>query len=88
MTATASRTDTTPPAIAATANLLRQNGAPSDYRRAIFAYNHAGWYVDEVLSRATRYRGAARADPSAASFVAIAERRAASGVRDRGHGAG
>ena len=32
-------------AIPGTANLLRQNGAPSDYDRAIFAYNHAGWYV-------------------------------------------
>lgn len=64
-------------AISATANLLRQNGAPGapgDYGRAIFAYNHAGWYVDEVLSRAARYRGAARDNPSAtASFVAVAD---------------
>src|SRR4051794_32848287 len=59
-------------AIPATANLLRQNGAPADYGRAIFAYNHAGWYVDEVLSRAARYRGAALHDPSAGSFVAVA----------------
>src|SRR3954467_10862765 len=48
-------------AIPATANLLRQNGAPGDYSRGIFAYNHAGWYVEEVLSRAARYRGAAPA---------------------------
>src|SRR4051794_34187883 len=47
-------------AIPATANLLRQNGAPGDYSRGIFAYNHAGWYVEEVLSRAARYRGAAQ----------------------------
>src|SRR3954471_11589837 len=60
-------------AIPATANLLRQNGAPGDYGRAIFAYNRAGWYVDEVLSRAARYRGAARDNPSAASFVAVAD---------------
>jgi hypothetical protein len=60
-------------AIPGTANVLRQNGAPADYGRAIFAYNHAGWYVAEVLSRAARYRGAARANPSAASFVAVAE---------------
>src|SRR4051794_4549204 len=59
-------------AILATANLLRQNGAPSDYDRAIFAYNHAGWYVDDVLSRAARYRGAAGDNSSAtASFVAV-----------------
>src|SRR3954471_10229168 len=54
-------------AIPATANLLRQNGAPADYGRAIFAYNHAGWYVAEVLSRAARYRGAARDKRSAAA---------------------
>src|SRR5919108_1412958 len=60
-------------AIPATANLLRQNGAPGDYERAVFAYNHAGWYVDEVLSRAARYRGAAHADPGAASFVAVTD---------------
>jgi hypothetical protein len=61
-------------AIPATANLLRQNGAPGDYGRAIFAYNHAGWYIDEVLSRAARYRGAARDNPSAAAnFVAVTD---------------
>jgi hypothetical protein len=60
-------------AIPGTANLLRQNGAPGDYGRAIFAYNHAGWYVDDVLPRAARYRGAADADPSAASLVAVAD---------------
>ena len=49
-------------AIPGTANLLRHNGAPTDYRRAIFAYNHASWYVDDVLSRAARYRGAGRPD--------------------------
>src|SRR3954454_8552164 len=59
-------------AVPATANLLRQNGAPADYGRAIFAYNHAGWYVAEVLSRAARYRGAAQDNPSAvANFVAV-----------------
>jgi hypothetical protein len=60
-------------AIPATANLLRQSGAPADYRRAIFAYNHASWYVDEVLTRAARYRGATGADPNAAQLVAVAD---------------
>src|SRR3954470_8952293 len=60
-------------AIPGTANLLRQNGAPGGYGRAVFAYNHAGWYVAEVLSRAARYRGAARDDPGAASSVAFAD---------------
>jgi hypothetical protein len=60
-------------AIPGTANLLRQNGAPGDYGRAIFAYNHAGWYVDEVLSRAARYRAAAGPDATAARVVAVPE---------------
>ena len=45
-------------AITAAARLLRTSGAPADYRRAIFAYNHAGWYVDKVLAKAAEYRGA------------------------------
>jgi membrane-bound lytic murein transglycosylase B len=50
-------------AIPTTANLLRHNGAPADYPRAVFAYTHAGWYVADVLARATRYRGATDATP-------------------------
>ncbi|MEJ7792434.1 MAG: NlpC/P60 family protein [Gaiellaceae bacterium] len=45
-------------AIAGGARLLRSNGAPTDYRRAIYAYNHAGWYVDRVMAQADEYRGA------------------------------
>lgn len=45
-------------AIAGAARLLRANGAPADYRRAVFAYNHAGWYVDRVMAKAAEYRGA------------------------------
>jgi hypothetical protein len=45
-------------AIPAAAGYLRAAGAPGDYRRAIFAYNHAAWYVAEVLATAERYRGA------------------------------
>jgi hypothetical protein len=41
------------------ANFVRASGAPSDYPRAIFAYNHATWYVSEVLAWAARYRSAA-----------------------------
>jgi len=60
-------------AIPATANLLRHSGAPADYRRAIFAYNHAAWYVDDVLARAARYRGAADADPDAVQAALVAD---------------
>jgi hypothetical protein len=47
-------------AIPAAARLLVANGAPGDYHRAIFAYNHAEWYVQDVLAKASRYRGALR----------------------------
>jgi hypothetical protein len=46
-------------AILAAARYLRASGAPADYPRAIFAYNHADWYVAEVLAQAELYRGAA-----------------------------
>ena len=43
-------------AIFSMANYLRAAGAPGDYERAIYAYNHAWWYVAEVLAWARRYR--------------------------------
>ena len=62
------------------------SGAPADYRRAIFAYNHASWYVDDVLARAA----ATAAPPSPRregdpSTCRLAVRRA-SPVRARGPG--
>jgi hypothetical protein len=44
-------------AIYSAANYLRASGAPGDYRAAIYAYNHASWYVAEVQRWAARYRG-------------------------------
>jgi len=44
-------------AIYSAANYLHASGAPGDYRRAIYAYNHASWYVAEVESWAARYSG-------------------------------
>jgi hypothetical protein len=46
-------------AIFAAANDLHANGAPGDWPRAIYAYNHAGWYVSEVQQLAQRYTQAA-----------------------------
>jgi hypothetical protein len=37
------------------ANYLRAGGAPNDWRRALFAYNHSGAYVDDVLAQASAY---------------------------------
>lgn len=47
-------------AIPAAANYLRVSGAQQEVERAIFAYNHASWYVQDVLERAEGYRGAAK----------------------------
>jgi Transglycosylase SLT domain len=43
-------------AIYSAANYLRASGAPHDNEGALLAYNHAGWYVAEVLRWATLYR--------------------------------
>ena len=64
-------------AIPATANLLRRSGAPADYRRAILAYNHASWYVDDVLARAARYRGVGEADPDSVQATLVSDTSAA-----------
>jgi len=48
-------------AIFAAARYLRAAGADRDLRGAIFAYNHADWYVDSVILRA-RYIGGLPAD--------------------------
>ncbi len=44
-------------AIYGAAHYLHASGAPGNYKQAIFAYNHAGWYVAEVEGWAARYRG-------------------------------
>jgi hypothetical protein len=48
-------------AIYSAANYLRASGAPADAEGAIFAYNHARWYVAEVQRWAALYRGSGRA---------------------------
>ncbi len=50
-------------AIPGAANYLRLSGAPQDYQAALFAYNHAQWYVDDVLAQAESYRSAAGTSP-------------------------
>jgi hypothetical protein len=54
-------------AIYSAANYLHAAGAPGDYRKAIFAYNHAEWYVDEVEHWASLYRGSG--EPATVSQV-------------------
>jgi Transglycosylase SLT domain len=45
-------------AIHAAARYLSASGAPGDWYRAVFAYNQADWYVQEVLAQADAYQGA------------------------------
>src|SRR5208283_3070581 len=42
-------------AIPAAARLLVANGAPGNLQQAVFAYNHSGSYVTDVLDQAARY---------------------------------
>src|SRR3954466_2944945 len=41
-------------AIPAAARYLHASGAPADYGRALFAYNHADWYVADVAAQPRR----------------------------------
>ncbi len=42
-------------AIPAAAAYLVAHGAPADLRQAVYAYNHADWYVEDVLAKAADY---------------------------------
>jgi murein DD-endopeptidase MepM/ murein hydrolase activator NlpD len=44
-------------AVYAAARYLAASGGRSDIARAVYAYNHAQWYVDEVLALAGLFRG-------------------------------
>lgn len=46
-------------AIFAAARLLKADGAPANWHDAIYSYNHAEWYVEEVLGYAKRFAGPA-----------------------------
>lgn len=48
-------------AIFTAARYLRASGAPADWHRAIFAYNHAEWYVERIFGDAARFEGVATA---------------------------
>lgn len=51
------RKDVTDPedAVPAAAAYLKAGGAPGDYRKALFGYNRATWYVNDVLAYAQHY---------------------------------
>jgi hypothetical protein len=64
-------------AIFGAANLLHADGAPGDWRSAIFSYNHADWYVNMVLERAASYEVRVVCDPAAPISTGPAELRRA-----------
>ena len=65
-------------AIYSAAAYLAASGAPRDSSRAIFAYNHARWYVALVEHWAMRYRGSPveprEREPGALPAASLAER--------------
>jgi hypothetical protein len=65
-------------AIYGMASYLRASGAPKSYRKAIFAYNHADWYVTEVEHWASFYRG----PPSQAFAVQAGDASTAASARE------
>ena len=66
-------------AVPAAANYLKASGAPRDYRKALFAYNRANWYVNDVLWYARSY-GAKSCDDAASSPQAAAAAGPVAGV--------
>jgi Transglycosylase SLT domain len=60
-------------AIFAAARYLRASGAPDDWYQALFAYNHADWYVEKVLREAERFRAALPIGGAAKDPVTVCE---------------
>jgi soluble lytic murein transglycosylase-like protein len=55
-------------AIPAAASYLEDGGAPQDWYRALYSYNHADWYVKKVLAVAEAYRRLAK-DESVSPYI-------------------
>jgi hypothetical protein len=66
-------------AIYGAANYLRASGAPGNYAAAIYAYNHASWYVEEVESWAAKYHAAPVRSGSRGSLVSLSSPQSAEG---------
>ena len=56
-------------AIFAAARYLRAGGMPEDPEGAIFAYNHADWYVADVLARAACFGGIGNGSVGSLSLI-------------------
>jgi murein DD-endopeptidase MepM/ murein hydrolase activator NlpD len=60
-------------AVYAAARYLAAAGGQTDIPRAVFAYNHAQWYVDEVLQMAQAFAGGSEVASDLASLQASVE---------------
>jgi hypothetical protein len=68
-------------AIHSSARYLRASGAPQDWRRALFAYNHSQQYVSQVLELAEEF-----ADPTAVADCGVASGLVGDALRITGGG--
>jgi Transglycosylase SLT domain len=60
-------------AIYSAANYLHDSGAPGDWQQAVFAYNHADWYVEKVLRYARHFAsGVVQSEGSSCAAAASA----------------
>ena len=59
-------------AVATGARYLRAAGAPADWPSALYAYNHADWYVEQVADQAAAYRRASQlpVSPDSSTWLA------------------
>jgi hypothetical protein len=79
-------------AVFTAARMLCADGAangPQGLRHAIYAYNHACWYVRDVLTLAARYAGVRKPRPIRTGFCSVHHRKGGHGKRGhpkRGHG--
>lgn len=64
-------------AIFAAAHLLRYSGAPGNWHDAIYSYNHAEWYVADVLADAEKWAAIGSVEASATCEVAAPNERVA-----------
>ncbi len=74
-------------AIYSAARYLAAAGGQTDIRRGVFAYNHADWYVDEVVGLAGVFGGSAPAQTADLQRVQAALQDARRGVARASHAA-
>ena len=70
-------------AIYTAARYLKAGGAPGSWQHAIFSYNHAQWYVDDVVAHAHAYTAPGQGAASGGRVLVSAPAAPAAGMRVR-----